>query len=656
MPVDINRLTEGWLELESDPGLFTLLLEDFGVKGVQVEEIYDLQKSIEGPVYGFIFLFRWIEERRSRRKIVDKSESFVKDEDVVNNIFFAQQMVPNSCATHALLSVLLNCPNIHLGATLSRLKAHTSGMSPENKGWAIGNTPELARAHNSHAMPQAKRRMDKSSSVSTGRYTGEAFHFVSYVPIGGKLFELDGLKPFPIDHGPWGEQEDWTEKFRTVITDRLGIASGEQYHDIRFNLMAVVPDKRLAFSHKLKMLKTNRQIVLEALTQLVKLTPPSMAANRVTNDESNPRNRKDLSSISNDQSVMRSRKRTVSHEEEEKGVGSGAEDVRSCISDKKSLAVPKISIVKSAEKSSVVSTCVSPHAILETHNYAKSPLIAGVPESQKNLKVTCANENSSSEAVAEEIHADKVEEKSTSTLCPPDYSTPLTIQTSPAPSNSSTDTSSEVGSAFNSPTQGRTSTSISGAYTVKRSSERISGNSEAASKKSCGESDVNCSSKEQEKRADVFPEASGSSKEEKRSEELREVQYGDKKVDSKLSAKYPELFEPHTFAPKDLLALLKNLDNEINTCEGSLKDENEKRKKYKIDDCRRTHNYDEFICTFLSMLAQQGKLADLVQQHLLLHKKQGVAIGRLHRGAKKPESRSNNTRRRRGRSKYRKRK
>lgn len=69
-----------------------MLLEDFGVKGVQVEEIYDLQKSIEGPVYGFIFLFRWIEERRSRRKVVDQSESFVKDEDVVNNIFFAQQV------------------------------------------------------------------------------------------------------------------------------------------------------------------------------------------------------------------------------------------------------------------------------------------------------------------------------------------------------------------------------------------------------------------------------------------------------------------------------------------------------------------------------------------------------------------------------------
>lgn len=31
--------------------------------------------------------------------------------------------------------------------------------------------------------------------------TMEAFHFVSYVPINGHLFELDGLKPYPIDHG-----------------------------------------------------------------------------------------------------------------------------------------------------------------------------------------------------------------------------------------------------------------------------------------------------------------------------------------------------------------------------------------------------------------------------------------------------------------------
>jgi ubiquitin carboxyl-terminal hydrolase BAP1 len=62
--------------------------------------------------------------------------------------------------------------------------------------------------------------------------TGEAFHFVSYVPINGRLYELDGLKSYPIDHGP--VSEDWTENFRQVIIDRLGIATGgEPYHDIR---------------------------------------------------------------------------------------------------------------------------------------------------------------------------------------------------------------------------------------------------------------------------------------------------------------------------------------------------------------------------------------------------------------------------------------
>lgn len=183
--------------------------------------------------------------------------------------------VPNSCATHALLSVLLNCPDLHLGETLSRLKTHTKSMSPENKGWAIGNTPELACAHNSHAISQAKRRLDKSSGISTGRFTGEAFHFVSFVPIDGHLFELDGLKPFPMNHGPWTDGEDWTDKFRCTMEERLGISTnGEQ--NILFNLMAVVPDRRIAITNKLNMLRTNKTIVAAALETLMTAKSPHL--------------------------------------------------------------------------------------------------------------------------------------------------------------------------------------------------------------------------------------------------------------------------------------------------------------------------------------------------------------------------------------------
>ncbi|XP_018377951.1 PREDICTED: ubiquitin carboxyl-terminal hydrolase calypso isoform X1 [Trachymyrmex cornetzi] len=607
MPVDINRLTEGWLELESDPGLFTLLLEDFGVKGVQVEEIYDLQKSLEGPVYGFIFLFRWIEERRSRRKVVEQDESFVKDEEIVNNIFFAQQVVPNSCATHALLSVLLNCPNIHLGTTLSRLKMHTSGMCPENKGWAIGNTPELACAHNSHAMPQAKRRQDKNTGVSTGRFTGEAFHFVSYVPINGRLFELDGLKPYPMDHGPWKEHEEWTEQFRRVITDRLGMATGEQLQDIRFNLMAVVPDRRLAISHKLTMLKTNRQIVLEALQQLMKLSHQDGNVEKNSHKEIDPDKEKQYEK----------RNKT----EDENGLPKTEIE--------ESPTIPTINVERNNDSAVVMDESVS-------------GIASGKTESTRMEKVV---------------------------MCALDYATPLRIQTSPAHSSSSTDTSSEIGSAFNSPTQAWGWNSGQSSPTSTKDFKkfvviRVAGDekNEAGLSRSLGNININgkrlvsdsghlhkkvCLSGEVRiPHARVKTSNGDTVTEEKKVE----------KIDPKLCSKYPELFEPHTFAPKDLLALLKNLEHEISVCETSLKDENDKRNKYKIDDCRRTHNYDEFICTFLSMLAQQGKLAELVQQHLTLKKHSSVSVNRVHRSSKKSDTRQNSSRRRRGRTKCKKRK
>ena len=59
--------------------------------------------------------------------------------------------------------------------------------------------------------------------------------------------------------GPWDPNEDWTEYFRRVIIERLGIATGgEPNHDIKYNLMAVVPDKRMSLINKIKLRKRNR--------------------------------------------------------------------------------------------------------------------------------------------------------------------------------------------------------------------------------------------------------------------------------------------------------------------------------------------------------------------------------------------------------------
>lgn len=150
------------------------------------------------------------------------------------------------------------------------------------------------------------------------------------------------------------------------------------------------------------------------------------------------------------------------------------------------------------------------------------------------------------------------------------------------------------------------------------------------------------------------------------------------------NATSPKQSLDNAFTIKDLSSLLKNLESEISLNEQHLNDENDKRymfkvvyplssknKKYlrclrihsylQVDDCRRTHNYDEFICTFLSMLAQQGILGELVTQHSTLPKKsisRSFAYhNRLNRvGYKKTAQKGPGGKRRKGRAKYTKKK
>ena len=68
------------------------------------------------------------------------------------------------------------------------------------------------------------------------------FHFVSFVPINGRIYELDGLKAGPVDLGACGE--DWTDSVRPIIEARM---QKYQQGEIHFNLMAIIQDRTLRY-------------------------------------------------------------------------------------------------------------------------------------------------------------------------------------------------------------------------------------------------------------------------------------------------------------------------------------------------------------------------------------------------------------------------
>lgn len=185
------------------------LLKTLGVNLI-VDDLYSLDSDALAsfrPIHALIFLFKWVANSDERG---GGSGQF----DPAFPGFFAHQVVNNACATLAVLNALLNIPELAMGPELSDLKAFTTGMDPQSCGLTITSSDFLRQSHNALSPPSAIS-MDGLDIPKTSE---DAYHFIVYTPIAGSLYELDGLKEFPVKHGSYSEAgEGWIAKARYVL-------------------------------------------------------------------------------------------------------------------------------------------------------------------------------------------------------------------------------------------------------------------------------------------------------------------------------------------------------------------------------------------------------------------------------------------------------
>ncbi|KAH6902673.1 ubiquitin C-terminal hydrolase [Coprinopsis sp. MPI-PUGE-AT-0042] len=264
--------------IESDPGVFTSLVRKLGVRGTELVEVYGIESWALDHLkpYGLIFCFLWHKDSHRPAEFNDPA---------AENVWFANQLSDDACATHAILNVVLNCPEIDIGTDLSQFKQETAHMSPVMRGLAVTNVPmpaDIRGAMSALALStldiekqkQKQQRKKTSSKPPPAKrlkadndddQAEQSYHFIGYVPAFGKVWELDGFKSGPLEVGELpitdGDVRDtWTDVVRPALRmkmDKYG-GSGDDGSNIRFSLLAVVDDVYQVTFDELEFLKREK--------------------------------------------------------------------------------------------------------------------------------------------------------------------------------------------------------------------------------------------------------------------------------------------------------------------------------------------------------------------------------------------------------------
>jgi len=232
-----------WFPLESNPALVNKFSERMGMpKGFSWTDVWgfddDLLGFVPQPVIACVLLFPSCKEIKDFK--LKQAEEIEKKGQRLDNLFYITQhdQIGNACGTIALLHALANTSSLTSRegpiklfdeSPLHEFIVANVKESPAARGW------NLLRDKNIQEQSDAAASDEVAQTARPNREDRVAAHFIAFVPVNETLYELDGRKKFPINHGKTTQKtflKDTTvivkEKFMKLVPNNPN-----------FNLMAL---------------------------------------------------------------------------------------------------------------------------------------------------------------------------------------------------------------------------------------------------------------------------------------------------------------------------------------------------------------------------------------------------------------------------------
>ncbi|KAG2224680.1 hypothetical protein INT45_007925 [Circinella minor] len=193
----VQRPKLKWLPLEANPEVWNKVFHENGISNEWAfNDVYGFDPELLGfvprPVAAMIFLYP-ITEAAEQFRHEEEAALVKKEQDISPDVMFFKQTISNACGMMALIHALANNKELVGSGLFHDIIEKAKNMTPDERAELLESNEKLASVHKDAGDEGQTRPPPLEERID--------LHFICFVEVDGHLYELDGRKSFPINHG-----------------------------------------------------------------------------------------------------------------------------------------------------------------------------------------------------------------------------------------------------------------------------------------------------------------------------------------------------------------------------------------------------------------------------------------------------------------------